>query len=248
MKAEFCYFFVDQLQGPGLGPAYMKTPKCPTNPTDVMCPICERIMSKFNLNQHWNKKSGQCSKNSHNYRCPKCAVQFNGADDFIAHLPCKICSAQPTAAGSETPDSDSKVKVKAKEKRDTSDQDGSGTDGDPDTGFTGESEASGEESPLDDAAQLITNVGVDVDSAEVLLGYDSDVAGAFSSDDAAREESPRDDSDTDSTSGDSKVKAQKRRDTSHQDHDLNPSKRARCVAHSGSSQKLLQSQKITSTK
>ena len=63
--------------------------------------------------------------------------------------------------------------------------------------------------------------------------------------DAAGEESPLDDSDTDSTGGDSKVKAQNRRDTSEEDssgtdRDLNPSKRARCAAHSGSSQEPLQ--------
>ena len=71
--------------------------------------------------------------------------------------------------------------------------------------------------------------------------------------DAAGEESPLDDSDTDSTGGDSKVKAQNRRDTyeedsSGTDRELNPSKRARCAAHTGSSQEPPQSQKSTSSK
>ena len=71
-----------------------------------------------------------------------------------------------------------------------------------------------------------------MDSAEMLQGYDSDVTGASSSDDAIGEESLLNDTDTASNESGSRVNAQKMRHASNQDGsgtdgDPNPRKKAR---------------------
>ena len=68
------------------------------------CPICERIMTRYNLEQHLNKKKGWCSKNTHNFTCETCHMQCCGALQFIAH--CET-HREPFAAGRVHPhDSD----------------------------------------------------------------------------------------------------------------------------------------------
>ena len=97
--------------------------------------------------------------------------------------------------------------------------------------------------------QSIPDTGSDVDSTEMLPGYESDGTGKFSSDDAPGEESPMDDSDTDPIQSEPKVKAQEKRDISDEDHsgtDADPNQQ-RGAEHSGSSQEPMQNSKQIGT-